>query len=126
MRCWLKSDAREKRGFPSQGHWARLCLARLHPPARVKRHYAFRLRVRLQPLLASTRPIPLPRNDVIASPRNEGAAIYRDTRSVILNSFQDLTYAKCSAKLKVGKMLNTDDNNCAPELSLQHDMAYRL
>ena len=52
----LKSDAREKRGFPSQGYWARLCLARLHPPARVKRRYAFRLRVRLQPLLASTRP----------------------------------------------------------------------
>ena len=35
----LKSDAREKRGFPSQGHWARLCLAR------------------------RARPIPLPRND---------------------------------------------------------------
>ncbi len=47
-------------------------------------------------------------------------------QSAILNWFQDLTNAKCSAKLKVGKMLNTDDNNGATELSLQHDMAYRL
>ena len=47
-------------------------------------------------------------------------------QTVILNWFQDLTYAKCSAKLKAGKMLNTDDNNGAPELALQHDMAYRL
>ena len=37
---------------------------------------------------------------VIASPRNEGAAIHRDTQSVILNWFQDLTDAKYRAKLK--------------------------
>ncbi len=47
-------------------------------------------------------------------------------QTVILNWFQDLTDAKCSAKLKAGKMLNTDDNNGAPELALQHDMAYGL
>ncbi len=29
-------------------------------------------------------------------------------------------------KLRDSKMLNTDDNNGATELSLQHDMAYRL
>ena len=47
-------------------------------------------------------------------------------QTVILNWFQDLTNAKCSAKLKVGKMLSTDDNNGAPELALQHDKAYRF
>ena len=46
--------------------------------------------------------------------------------SVVLNWFQDLTNAKCSVKLKIGKMLNTDDNNGAPELALQHDKAYRF
>ena len=35
-----------------------------HPPARVKRRCAFRLRVRLQPLLASTR-TEIRRNDVL-------------------------------------------------------------
>ena len=63
---------------------------------------------------------------VIASPRNEGAAIHKNTQSVILNWFQDLTDAKGSTKLQVGKMLNTDDNNSATELSLQHDMVYGL
>ena len=47
-------------------------------------------------------------------------------QSVILNWFQDLTDAKCSAKHKVGKMLNMDDNSGALELALQHDMAYGL
>ena len=45
---------------------------------------------------------------------------------VTLNSFQGLTDVKCSTKLQDSKMLNTDDNNGATELSLQHDMAYRL
>ena len=70
----LKSDAREKRGFPSQGHWARRCLAR------------------------RARPIPLPRNDVlqrvIASPRNEGAAIYRD----IPKCHPELVSGSCTQK----------------------------
>ena len=34
----LKSDAREKRGFPSQGHWARRCLARRARPISLPRN----------------------------------------------------------------------------------------
>ena len=72
----------------------------------------------------------LPRNDVShLSLRARGTRARQSIETsqiVILNWFQDLTDAKCSEKLKVGKMLNTDDNNGATELALQHDMVYGL